>query len=214
MLIIKAKTLSQAWEKSVVELHQSGKTTDDPEVIRDDTLVLDIKEPLNEDKYHNDFPMKRELMEEYNKYIINGGDKGNVLFEHALYHDRIFSFPPTKNNQLDAVVERLKSNPHTKRAQISFWYPDIDQEGKKVPCLQILWFRVENGKLVMHAHMRANDAYKKLLMNLNIFSEVLRYVAEKLELPPGNYIHFVDSFHIYKEDEKDVNRFIKNIARI
>ena len=198
MINIKANTLSEAWRKSLVALAKTPKT-DDPELEKNDILIAEISSPLSGERFDKDFPMSQELMEEYNDYIVKGGEKGSVLYEHALYHERIFCFPPNRN-QIDVVVAKLKSNPFSKRAQISLWDPNNDPENKKVPCIQIIWFRIENQKLVMHVHMRACDAYKKFLMNINICASLMAYVAQLLNIEPGLYVHFVDSFHIYKED--------------
>lgn len=209
MINIKAKTLSEAWRKSLAALAKTSKT-DDPELEKNDILLAEISSPLGGGRFDNDFPMSQRLMEEYNNFILKGGEKGNVLHEHALYHERIFCFPPSCRNQIDAVVAKLKSNPFSKRAQISLWNPDIDPESTKVPCIQIIWFRIENKKLVMHVHMRACDAYKKFLMNINICASLMAYIAKLLNVEPGDYVHFVDSFHIYKEDFEKVAGLAEN----
>lgn len=151
--------------------------------------------------------MNKKLINEYNSYIIEGGFRGNVPYEHAMYHERLFDYP-NNINQIQEVIELLKRKPNTKRAQASLWYPLTDIKASKAPCLQILWFRIKKNKLEMHAHMRANDVYKKLLMNLNINAQVMKYVAEKLELKLGKYIHIIDSAHIYNKDKEKVEKIL------
>jgi thymidylate synthase len=213
MINVHARTLAEAWKRSFVELYEKGNKLSDPEILKDNILVAEISEPLSEnqaDYLHPLFPMKKEIIDAYNDYIVLGVDAGKVLPEHALYHKRIFTFPSGNEiiNQMDSVIEKLKKDPFSKRAQISMWSPDIDPGERKVPCIQIIWFRVENEKLVMHAHMRACDAYKKFLMNLNICAALMKYVSKSIGVMPGKYVHFVDSFHIYKEDEGQINKAI------
>lgn len=50
--------------------------------------------------------------------------------------------------------------------------------------------------------MRADDAYKILLMDIHIGTSLHVYVAKKLGLELGSYNHIVDSLHFYKEHEK------------
>ncbi|MCX6706849.1 MAG: thymidylate synthase [Candidatus Woesearchaeota archaeon] len=216
MINIQARTLAEAWKKGFIELYDKGNKMDDPEILKDDMLIAEISEPLSEneaDYLHPIFPMKKDVLDAYNDYIVLGVNADKVLPEHALYHSRIFSFPAGDNtfNQINSVIEKLKKDPFSKRAQISMWSPEIDPDERKVPCIQIIWFRVENGKLVMHVHMRACDAYKKFLMNLNICAALMSHVSKSIGVMPGKYVHFVDSFHIYKEDEGQINKAIHDL---
>ncbi|MGM5485415.1 MAG: thymidylate synthase [Nanobdellota archaeon] len=200
MITIISNNLSEAWEKTLIKLYENGKENKD--MLRDDTAVIEINNPTGE-RLNDRFPMKKEIMEEYNDFITRGGDKGNVLEEHALYHERIFEH---FNDQAEYVIERLREDPLSKRAQVSFWDPVKDQEKDKVPCIQIIWFRIIDKRLEMHVHMRANDAYKKLLMNLNIATELMIYIAKRLNVSIGKYIHIADSLHIYRNDKEDIER--------
>ncbi len=213
MLNIKAEKISEAWRKCFIKLYEDGNQLSDSEILKDDTLILEISDPGNSDKYDSFFPMSKNILEEYNQYIIKGGDRGNVKAEHALYHERLFLYPSKENNQIKTIIEKLKKDPFSKSAQASLWIPKIDNNESKKPCLQILWFRIENNKLVMHSHMRANDGYKKLMMNLNVFVEVMRYISNELRVPIGKYIHFVDSFHFYYEDKEEIVKLYNKIKK-
>jgi thymidylate synthase len=69
--------------------------------------------------------------------------------------------------------------------------------------LQRLWFRIEASddgggpRLNMVAHMRSNDAFKAAFMNMYAFTELQRYVADRIGVACGQYVHVADSFHIY-----------------
>lgn len=213
MILIETDNLARAWEESFLALYEKGNELEDPEIFRDAALILKINNPLSANNFHDLFPMNEELIQEYNKFIISGGDKGNVQSEHVLYYERIFNYPPNSINQIKQVISKLKENPFSKRAQISFWDPEIDYEDKKVPCIQIIWFRIENSKLVMHVHMRACDVFKKILMNLNICIQLMKYVSETLNLQIGHYIHFVDSLHMYNIDIDKINEIYKKLKK-
>jgi thymidylate synthase len=156
--------------------------------------------------------MDQNVMREYNNFIINGGDQGRVLDEHAMYHKRLFG-EEIFNNQIEFIINTLRRNKFAKRAQANLWFDQIDQIAGFTPCLQIIWARIMNGKLELHAHMRANDGYKKALMNMNIFTEIQRHIAKELGVKPGRYVQFVDSYHFYAVDKEKIEDLYKKINR-
>ncbi|MEM1694292.1 MAG: thymidylate synthase, partial [Ignisphaera sp.] len=100
---------------------------------------------------------------------------------------------------------------YSRRAQAITWQPWKDLETEHPPCLQRMWFRVIDNKLVLHIHMRSNDALKAAYMNMYAFTELQRYVAQQLDVPVGRYIHIADSYHVYERDWKWFNTFVEQI---
>ena len=66
-----------------------------------------------------------------------------------------------------------------------------------------------DGKLDIHVHMRASDCYGKLLMNMNEFAALQRYLAQKLGVAPGKYIQFIDTCHLNTTDREKVELLIE-----
>jgi thymidylate synthase len=211
MITINASNLSEAWENSFCELYKKGFQNLDDELYRDESVLIEVKDPM-EKRYNKDYPSSEDLLKEYNNYIINGGNQGNVLDEHAMYHKRLFGKETITNNQVDFIINLLKKNPTSKRAQANLWDCSIDQTASFTPCLQIIWVRVLYGKVELHAHMRANDAYKKALMNMNIFTTLQNFIANQLGLRVGRYIHYVDSFHFHNEDKEAIDALHKKLC--
>jgi thymidylate synthase len=52
--------------------------------------------------------------------------------------------------------------------------------------------------------MRAVDCFGKLLMNVNEFAALQRYVALRLNKELGGYTHFIDSLHFNMADKEAV----------
>jgi len=201
MIHIQEDTVSQAWRKAVTQLRDTPTHTTEEKYFKDTPATITIERPL-ENRYDSDFPMSHEKIKAYRQFILTGKSSKLVEQEHALYHTRIFDYE--NNNQVHYVINKLRENPLSKRAIISLWAPNIDQTKDKVPCMTLLWFRIINQKLNVHAHMRANDAYGKLLMNLNLTTELQKHIAAALKVEPGTYHHLVSSLHLYTRDEKKI----------
>jgi len=59
--------------------------------------------------------------------------------------------------------------------------------------------------------MRSNDALKAAYMNMYAFTELQRYVAQRLGVEVGRYIHVADSYHVYERDWKWFKAFAEQI---
>jgi len=139
---------------------------------------------------------------DYSKY---GDENNNKMKEEcAYYYETIFS-----SGKFDKALKILKEDSSTKKAIIT-----INEEPKpkngKIPCMTCLWARIINGKLTLSCHMRANNAYRIMLMNIHINQAIQKEFAKRLNLPMGNYYHFVDSLHIYKKELKEVKSFLES----
>jgi thymidylate synthase len=66
------------------------------------------------------------------------------------------------------------------------------------------YFRLRDGKLELHSHSRANDAYRLLLLDMQLASCIHHEAAKRLDVEMGTYIHFSDSLHFYNQYAKDI----------
>lgn len=114
-------------------------------------------------------------------------------------------------DQIQYIIDKLKKAPYSRRAQAITWQPWKDIHTDHPPCLQRIWCRVIDGKLAMHVHMRSNDAMKASFMNMFAFTELQKYIAEKLGVDVGYYMHIADSYHIYESDWKWAEKFVEQI---
>lgn len=209
MIIVKSTGLAGAWRESLKELMKNGHETS--ELLKEDTLVIEIEKP-NTKLFDELYPVDKKQIEIYREYIIRGGvAPERKVGTSSLYYCRLHDFEGV--DQLEWVITALKTDKESKRAMISFWAPNLDNNlDNSVPCMQIIWFKIVKGKLEMHCHMRANDAYDKLLTNLNVAQALQEHVAHALNLRVGKYLHFVDSFHIYNEDENAVKELLSKLG--
>jgi thymidylate synthase len=219
VVFVYAKNLPDAWEKSLVELSRVGIVIDTEysEKSIDAPAFIVVEEPFSEPRVHLKGIVAGSLkgLLEYVDEVVKGIHDYLVDKVGYTYHERLFSYKlpdGTTVNQIEKAVEKLRKVPYTRRAQAITWQPWKDLETEHPPCLQRIWFRVVNGKLVMHVHMRSNDALKAAYMNMYAFTELQKYVAEKLGIEVGRYIHIADSYHVYERDWKWFKTFVEQIV--
>jgi thymidylate synthase len=204
------RTLPLAWEKAVLACWNEGesfateydKPGDPPS--RDVVATVHVKEPFAEPRIHRAFPAGLDDLEKYRAEVLYGVhdhwiDPAAGKWEYT-YHQRLFAYEAPGagvHDQIAAVIARLRSAPHTRRAQAVTWQVWNDSHIADPACLQRLWFRVSDGRLHLVAHMRSNDAFKAAFMNMYAFTELQAMVARSVGVEAGEYIHVADSFHIY-----------------
>lgn len=225
------RNLPEAWERAVVETWQRGTpiatqydAPGDPPS-RDALAVIVVTDPMSEPRIHRALPGGIEELEAYRQEVVDGIhdhwiDPAAGKWEYT-YHDRLvrYSVPGgVEVNQLEQVLEALVQAPHTRRAQAIIWKPWEDLGIVDPPCLQRIWFRVFDDRLVMNIHMRSNDALKASFMNMYAFTSVQSIMAERLSerldrrIQPGQYTHIADSFHIYGSYFGEMESFLALIA--
>jgi len=218
-IFVKGRNLPEAWEKSIVELWRKGIDieTEYGDVSRDTAAVILVEKPFLEPRVHLKGIVAGSLkgLLDYVDEVVNGVNDWRVGKDwHYTYHERLFKYSIPFGHvidQIEAVITKLKERPYTRRAQAITWQPWKDLKSDSPPCLQRLWFRVVDERLVMHAHMRSNDAFKAAFMNMYAFTMLQKKVAEKMGIKTGYYLHVADSYHVYAKDWKWVEKFVKQI---
>lgn len=208
MITIKNSTLAQAWRETIKKLYTEGRIIENDEIFRDESACIEI-EDVTEDLFDDRFPMSKEQVDVINNYLLTGEKEDQVVHDWTkIYRKRLFDSEP---NQIQNIIDYLKAKPAGKRAQASIWKQEIDLRGPIAPCLQLLWFQIVDNKLDIHVHMRASDCYGKLLMNMNEFSALQRYMAKELSVKPGKYIQFIDTCHFNSSEEQKIIELVKSI---
>ncbi|MBY5754245.1 thymidylate synthase [Rhizobium leguminosarum] len=101
-------------------------------------------------------------------------------------------------NQLANVTRLLKEKSTSKRAVIQLYdAADIAVHHEEIPCTTALQFVARDGRLHMSTTMRSNDAYKGLPHDVFCFTMLQEMMAARLDLHPGDYIHYATSMHVY-----------------
>ncbi len=237
VISVKGRNIPQAWESSLLELWNSGisiRTEYDSEGVppsKDATMVMTIEEPYSEPRIHMCIPGGLEDLRKYVREVVDGvhddwidPKQGKWIYT---YHQRLFGYEMGKDtiDQVNFMITKLTSAPHSRRAQAITWNPMLDPLSYDPPCLQRIWGRCvsdEKGKMWfnMNAHWRSRDAYKAAFMNLFALTELQRIIARRIsekagnEIFAGRYVDISDSYHIYGSDFNDFRiRFLAMIGK-
>lgn len=156
---------------------------------------------------------------------VMAGDRDKDIWENDTsypytYHDRIFNYKPMNvedkpylnhvndellhsvseipgMDQVEYIIQKLKEAPYSRRAQAITWRPNSDPARDDPPCLQRIWFRVQDGALKMNTHWRSRDLFGAWEANINGMFQIADHVAKALDVTFGEYFDFCDSLHIY-----------------
>ncbi|MFX0029909.1 MAG: thymidylate synthase [Candidatus Hermodarchaeota archaeon] len=100
-------------------------------------------------------------------------------------------------NQMEYIVQKLKEAPYSRRAQAITWRPLVDPYHVDPPCLQRIFMRIKEGKLIMQTTWRSRDLFRAWEANVNGMIRIQKTIADKLCVEVGHYLDFSNSLHIY-----------------
>ena len=105
-----------------------------------------------------------------------------------------------RSDQLDEVIDLLKTNPRTRQAAISIY---DRKEGymydNDTPCTYAVQFTIVGQKLNMCVTMRSNDLWYGFCNDQYCFSRLQELVSERTGYEIGTYYHFAHNLHLYND---------------
>ena len=103
-------------------------------------------------------------------------------------------------DQLDKVIDQLKSNKDTRQAAISIYDgKEIYKYETDTPCTYAVQFTVVDNKLNMSVVMRSNDIWYGFCNDQYCFSNLQMLVAYETGYELGTYYHFAHNLHLYND---------------
>lgn len=194
------------YKKTFSEVYKLPDLKNDLRNYKDTSAILTLNnyapEPgiyLNREGFESSF--------NYDEYILGGNDWMKVEIKH-------YNKEYLESRKIENLIKLFKHDPYTRRGVISLWNnPRLDLR-RPFPCTVYTWFRRIGNKLNMNYHMRANDAYKILLMDIHIATCLHVHVAKRLNLALGEYNHFVDTLHFYKEHKKEIDKLYNRLHKV
>ena len=114
-------------------------------------------------------------------------------------------------DQIKYIIKKLKESPHSRRAQAITWRPIVDPYHDDPPCLQRIFMRIKDGKLMMQTTWRSRDLFRAWEANVNGMIRIQKYVAGELGVKVGHYVDFSNSLHIYGSNLLEVKDILNRM---
>jgi thymidylate synthase len=141
---------------------------------------------------------------------VRGYSDDGLCIPGSNYGTRLFR-PRPGLNQIKEAVERIKTDPGTRRAAAIIWQPeDAARESSDIPCAFGMSFYVRNGCLNTTTLMRSNAACRLLHWNIFEFTLIAELVSIMAGVPLGEYTQFAVSMHIFDSEMSRVRAVIQD----
>jgi thymidylate synthase len=100
-------------------------------------------------------------------------------------------------NQIDQVIERIKSNPDSRRLMVSAWNVGELEQMSLPPCHCLFQFYVSAGELSCQLYQRSGDIFLGVPFNIASYALLTLMVAQVTGLKPGDFVHTFGDLHLY-----------------
>ena len=111
-------------------------------------------------------------------------------------------------DQLEWVINEIKTNPTSRRLIVSAWNPAEIEEMAKAglpPCHTLFQFYVSHDKkLSCQLYQRSADLFLGVPFNIASYALLTMMVAQVCDLQLGDFVHTFGDVHIYNNHQKQV----------
>jgi thymidylate synthase len=102
---------------------------------------------------------------------------------------------PTYFEQLPKLLEKINKEKRTSKNYVLFLGGN-NTESNQQPCLSLIQFQIDNGKLIVTAYQRSSDA------NLGLPADIyhLYLISKQIDLPLKSITLFLGNVHVYENN--------------
>ena len=100
-------------------------------------------------------------------------------------------------DQLAEVVERIRSDPDSRRHVVSAWNVADLPAMALAPCHALFQFYVADGRLSCQLYQRSADSFLGVPFNIASYALLTHMVAQVADLEPGDFVHTLGDAHLY-----------------
>ena len=108
-------------------------------------------------------------------------------------------------DQLESLINQIKTNPNSRRLIISAWNPCEVDKMALPPCHSFMQFYVNEGKLSCQLYQRSGDVFLGIPFNIASYSLFTMMIAQVCGLQPGEFVHTIGDAHIYLNHLDQIN---------
>ena len=120
-------------------------------------------------------------------------------------------------DQIQEVINTLKTNPDSRRMLVSAWNPSVlpdtkvsfsknvaNNKAALPPCHAFFQFYVADGKLSCQLYQRSADVFLGVPFNIASYALLTLMVAQACGYEPGDFVHSFGDVHIYSNHFEQV----------
>ena len=130
----------------------------------------------------------------WDEWADEAGDLGPV------YGRQWRSWPARDGSTIDQIaklMERLRSDPDSRRLIVTAWNPaDVDRMALP-PCHCLFQFHVADGRLSCQLYHRSADVFLGVPFNIASYALLTHMIAHVTGLRPGDFVHTLGDAHLY-----------------
>ncbi len=111
---------------------------------------------------------------------------------------------PTYFEKLPGLINKINKEKRNGKNYVMF-LGSTDAESNQQPCLSLIQFQIDNGKLVISAYQRSSDA------NLGLPADIyhLYLISRQIDLPLKSITLFLGNVHIYENNLESTKELLK-----
>jgi thymidylate synthase len=134
---------------------------------------------------------------------------GETIYPETLEMDECQTIVKKGFDQIEWVVNEIKTNPSSSRLIVSGWNPN-DIPKAVLPCCHTLFqFFVEDGKLSCQLYQRSSDVSLAGGFNIAQYALMTLLIAQQCNLTPGEFVWTLGDVHLYGDQIDDVREMVK-----
>lgn len=126
---------------------------------------------------------------------------------------RSFGIDEYKVDQLQEVIQEIKTNPNSRRLIVCAWNPLEIKKMALPPCHTLFQFFVQEGKLSCQLYQRSADLFLGVPFNIASYALLTIMVAHVCNLEVGDFVHTIGDAHIYSNHIEQIQKQLTRTPR-
>ncbi|GAA1143383.1 thymidylate synthase [Microbacterium aurantiacum] len=115
-------------------------------------------------------------------------------------------------DQITDVVEKIRTDPDSRRLVVSAWNPADIPDMALAPCHALFQFAVADGKLSCQLYQRSADMFLGVPFNIASYALLTTMIAQQTDLEVGDFVWTGGDCHIYDNHREQVREQLSREA--
>jgi thymidylate synthase len=162
--------------------------------------------------------LRKEKVRIWDPWCTPDSDTGDLGPVYGVQWRSLKRPDDTPLDQLADVIERIKTEPNSRRLVVSAWNVVQLDEMKLPPCHCLFQFYVGDGKLSCQLYQRSADIFIGVPFNIASYALLTHMVAHVTGLKVGEFVHTLGDAHLYlnhlEQAKEQLTREPKQLPRL